>query len=277
MKRWLAPLGIAMAIALAGMGGARAAAVVTVENSGTGEDHAGRTETLYLETNHLRMARPGGEMIYREDLQKVWSIDDADHSYREITPETMQRMQAAMSQAMQQMQQQLKSLPEDQRKRIEAMMQHQGMGQSPAAPPPPMTYEKIGAAKTVGKWSCTPYRVKGGREVSGREEFCIAPLQDVGLTRDDLQPLVGLGKFMQQMAPGGGAMQAFDFDAQTKAIGFEGIPVQTTRYSEDGKIEFQTTITGVEQKSVPAATFELPAGYVKKETSIGGPPAKGTP
>ncbi|HUZ75613.1 MAG TPA: DUF4412 domain-containing protein [Stellaceae bacterium] len=279
MKFSLASMGIALAMAATGTGGARAAAVITVQNSGSDGAHAGQAETIYLEADHLRMTRPDGSMIYREDLKKVWSIDDAHHSYREITAETMQQMQAAMSQAKTRMEQQLKSLPEDQRKRIEAMMQQQGMGQSPAAAPPPMTYEKVGAARTVGKWSCTPFRVKGGPEPSdsGHEEYCIARLKDVGLTRDDLKPLVSLGKFMQQMGPGGRAAQAFDLDAQTKAIGFEGLPVQTTRYSSDGKVEFQTTITDVAQKSVPANSFDLPAGYVKQEMSFGRPPGKGAP
>ena len=278
MKRSLTSLGVAVAIGVIAAGGARAAAVITVESGAPGQGHAGQSETMYLDTDHLRMTRPDGEMIYREDLKKLWSIDDAHHSYREITPETMEKMQAAMKQAMTQMQQQLQSMPPDQRKRFEAMMQQQGMGQTPAAPPP-MTYEKAGGGRTVGKWSCTLYRVSAGAEASPNrhDEFCIARLKDVGLTRDDLKPLAGLAKFMQQMGPAGRAMQAFDFDAQTKAIGFEGIPVQTTQYSNDGKIEFQTTITSVEQKSVPASAFELPAGYTKQEIPIGKPPAKAAP
>jgi Domain of unknown function (DUF4412) len=276
MSRWVVAMGMAMAASVAAMGGARAAAVITVESSGS-DGQTAPGETIYLEANHLRMSRPNGAMIYREDLSKVWAIDDANHSYREITPETMEQMQAAMNQAMARMQQQLQSMPEDQRKRVEAMLHERGMSTSPnPAPPPPLKYAKAGAARTVGKWSCTPYRVTGVVEGdTGHEEFCIARLKDVGLTRDDLQPLESLGKFMEKMGPRGGGMQAFDFAAQTKAIGFEGIPIQTTHYGNDGKVDSRTTITSVAQKSVSPSDFELPAGYVKQEMSFGHAPPPG--
>ena len=38
-------------------------------------------------------------MIYRADLKKVWMLHDADHTYREMDPETMQAMRKQMEAA----------------------------------------------------------------------------------------------------------------------------------------------------------------------------------
>jgi hypothetical protein len=189
-----------------------------------------------------------------------------------MSPETMQKMRGMMDQARQKMQQQLQSMPEEQRKRFEAMMAQQGGGPPGSAQPAAPTYEKAGSARTVGNWSCAPYRANIG--MSGKEEFCIARLSDVGLTSDDLKGMKSFTAFMRQgFAPEGGPA-GFDYETMSKAIGFDGVPVQTTHYGEDGMIDMQSTIKSIDHESVPAAAFDLPAGYTKKDMPGGrmGPP-----
>ncbi|HVA39066.1 MAG TPA: DUF4412 domain-containing protein [Candidatus Binataceae bacterium] len=269
---------MALAFAVAGGGFAQAGVVITMQNGGTAAEPAGKGETMYLDQNRLKVSTARGGMIFRDDLHKVWNVDEEHHSYHELNPDTMKQMQAEMEQARQQMEQRLHSMPPEQRARIEAMLAQQGLGDpSKAKPLPPVTYEKAGPDKTVGKWSCTPYRVKGA--MLENEEFCIAPLKELGLTRDDLKPFIALGDFMKQMPMGGRARSdaAFNFDAQTKAIGFEGLPVQTMNYGDNGKIDYQTTITSVQRESIAAETFEIPAGYTKQEIPMGRPPGAHAP
>src|SRR5690348_1160870 len=89
-------------------GSALAGAVITLKTTGVSDKP--ETNTISLEPDRLRMNNPQGEIIYRADLHKVWMIDAEDHTYREVTPETMQRMRSQMAGAMAQMQQSLQSM-----------------------------------------------------------------------------------------------------------------------------------------------------------------------
>ncbi|HLG85802.1 MAG TPA: DUF4412 domain-containing protein [Alphaproteobacteria bacterium] len=258
-------------------GTALAGAVITLKT--TGSDEAA-TSTISLESDRLRMSNPQEEIIYRTDLHKVWMIHPSDHTYRELTPESMQQMRSQMSAAMAQMQQSLQSMPPEQRKQIEAMMAKRGMPAGGPAQPRQVTWTKAGGSKTVGQWSCTPYKMS----VNGVEQvtMCIAKLSEVGLTRDDLKAFISFGSFMQQGLAGVAAQAGalYDFDAMSKQIGFDGVPVETTHAEPGGREEIVGTLQSVEHKSIPADAFELPAGYTKQEMPPMGPrgmPSGGRP
>src|SRR5437870_2211128 len=87
-------------------GAAAAGTVITMENTSAGGEKP-TTNSMLLESDRVKMTTDRGGMIYRGDLSKVWIVDDADKSYREINPEAMQQMRGQMSEAMQQMQQRL--------------------------------------------------------------------------------------------------------------------------------------------------------------------------
>jgi hypothetical protein len=267
MRALLATAGIA---AVLSTGGAEAATVITMSQSG--DATSGKTQTMYLESDRLRIETKDGGMIYRGDMNKAFVIDDKRHSYIEMSPESMQKLSARMNDAMAKMQQRLAAMPEAQRKQMEAMMASHGMpgmGKAPAGPPQ-ITYKKTGDAKKVGNWSCVPYTMIMDGDVESN--MCIAKLSDVGLTRDDLKPFIGLsnlmGKSMSQMGrQNTSPMAGTDLDTMTKAIGFEGFPVQTT--SAGGPGGYSTTVQSVDHKDAPAGVFDLPAGYTKRE--MGGP------
>lgn len=260
-------LTMAAAAALSSLVAATALAgtVITLKTSGGPNER--ETNTISLEADRVRMNSAHGEIIYRADLHKVWMIDNGDRTYRELTPESMQQMRTVMAGALAQM-------PPEQRQRIEAMMAQRGMGPpgTGAAQPGQVSWTKSGDSKTVGQWSCTPYKmtINGVAE----SDMCIAKLSDVGLTRDDLKAFISFGSFMQQGMPGPAGQRPaglFDFDAMSKSIGFDGVPVETTRTLSDGKEEVVGTLQSVEHKSIPGDIFEPPAGYTKQEMPMMGP------
>ena len=264
--RYRMTIGAAALACLLG-GTALGGTVITLK---TADGPEGDLATISLEPDRLRMNNPQGEMIYRADLHKVWMIDAQDHTYRELTPESMQQMRSQMSAAMAQMQQSLQSMPPEQRQRIEAMMAKRGMPGGNPAQPKQVTWTKAGASKTVGQWSCMPYKMS----VNGADQatMCIAKLSDVGLTRDDMKAFISFSAFMQQGMPGGGSATAmYDFDAMSKQIGFDGVPVETTHAEPGGPAEVVGTLQSVEHKSIPADTFELPGGYTKQDMPMMGP------
>jgi hypothetical protein len=264
----LAPLTMTLA------GGAHAATVITLSQAAEGDTD---TQTMSLEPDRLRISSADGDMIYRGDQGKVFVLDNETHSYMEMSPATMQAMKARMDQAMARMKQQMASMPEAQRKQMEAMMAQRGMplpGQEPAAAAQ-ISYEKSGDVRKVGKWNCTPYRAMANGKPQA--DLCIAKLEDLGLTRDDLKGLISLSGFMgKQMAQMGAQtppMASADFDSMKKAIGYDGFPIQTKQAAPGGQGQFESTLQSVEHKDVPAGTFDLPAGYAKRD--MGAPGGQG--
>ena len=80
------------------------------------------------------------------------------------------------------------------------------MGQGAASAPPQVAYEKAGDVRTVGAWSCAPYRVVLGGTASS--EVCIAKLSDLGLSRDDLTGFASFGAAMAKMTAAVGALRS---------------------------------------------------------------------
>ncbi len=269
MRALLATAGIT---AVLSTGGAEAATVITMSQGGDATE--GKTQTMYLESDRLRIETKDGGLIYRGDMNKAFVIDDKRHSYIEMSPESMQKLSARMNDAMAKMQERLAAMPEAQRKQFEAMMASRGMpGMDKAPAAPQITYKKNGDAKKVGSWSCVPYTMIMNGDAESN--MCIAKLSDIGLTRDDLKPFIGLsnlmGKSMSQMGrQNTSPMAGTDLDTMTKAIGFEGFPVQTT--STGGPGGYSMTVQSVDHKDAPAGTFDVPTGYTKRDM---GSPAEG--
>jgi hypothetical protein len=175
---------------------------------------------------------------------------------------TQQRMAAMMSAMQDKMRQQMQSMPEGQRKQMEA----NGMpGLAPAKPDGP--YQKTGQSKTVGSWSCQVFKKVLGNGMT--IDSCFAPVDAVGLTHGDMAALKGLTERMQKAMPQMAQMNSMDLNAQTQEIGFEGFPVETVTSSE-GKLRTTSTMKTVQHLSLPADTFEIPAGFTKQEIP-GGP------
>jgi hypothetical protein len=263
--RSLFALGAGFASALLAFGGGATAATVIAMDEAI-SDAAPQTRTMVLDTDRLRMSSAAADVIFRGDLGKVWILQSKLHSYIELTPAGLGQMGARMDQAMAQMKEKLAALPEAQRKQIEAMMAAR-MGQGAPSAPPQVTYEKAGDARTVGDWSCAPYRIV----VSGKasSEVCIAKLSDLGLSRDDLSGFAGFGAFMAKATAAMGVLRSpmttLNFDSMTKAIDFDGFPVQTTTKVGDGSRQIVVTLKSIQHEDPPAGAFDIPDGYTKRD------------
>ncbi len=214
--------------------------------------------TMYFGADRLKMDVEKIAVIYRGDTGTVFNVMKDQHKYIAFDQATQQRMGAMMSAMQDQMRQRMQSLPEAQRKQMEAALGRAGAPESKAATP----FEKTGKSKTVGAWTCQVFRksLAGGMTI----ESCFAPLNAVGLTHDDLAALKGLMERMRKTLPKFGEMNSMNLDAQTQEIGFEGFPVQTIT-SAGGVTQTTSVVKSVEHVSLPADTFELPAGYAKQE------------
>ncbi len=260
MRQILAVSAVAVS-ALIGAAPAYAGVVITADATpAAGPPHS---VSFQLEPDRMREMTGNSEMIYRGDLGKFWTLDTKDHTYREMNRDTMRQMRAQMDAYMKQMRDKLPSMPEAQRKQLEAMLAER---ENPK--PQEITYEKAGAARTVGSWTCTPYNVK----VNGatHEQLCLIRMSEVGLKRDDVKAFASLSSFIEDAGPPGqdkGRAAAFDFDAMAKQVGFDAFPVESTNYGADGKEVGRTVVKSIERKTIAADTFEIPKGYQSKELS----------
>jgi len=235
--------------------------------------------TAYIDTDRMKLVASDNIMIFRGDLNRAWLIEPQKRSYIEWTPETMQQMagqvagaNSQMAAAMAQMQAEMAKLPPEQRAQMEAMMAGRGglaglaggRGGAPAAPQ--VSYTRAGGSKTVAGWSCDQYRktVNGQQE----EDLCIARIAATGFSQADFQVFERFSNFMspimsQPSVPKNDIMNWTDMN---KAIGFQGVPLDTVMYSS-GKPNRQQTVNKAERTAIPASTYELPTGLTKQDIS----------
>jgi hypothetical protein len=247
------------------------AAVVVAPLLASGRAHAGvtivmqrgndPTSTLYIDNDKMRMENPKSAnertIIIDGTGKKMTMVNDAAKSYMEITQADLERFATMMTAMRAQNQERLKSLPPEQRKRLEqAMDGADGKG-------PTLTFEKMGGRKTVNGFSCEMYRVL--EDGTPKEEDCISPWSSSILQKSDF---AGLRKFAEDVAKTSGMMGPSGHNKMFEQFEkYPGFPV--VRHSlEPGQHEDEV-LKSVKRGSIPASTFAVPAGYTKKEIPMG--------
>lgn len=236
---------------------------LTIENTAATATQT-RTDTILLDRDRMSMTTGEGRMIFRDDQKTVWVISDKRHGYLEITPQTMQQARAVMQQAIDKLKEQMKSMPEDQRKKLEAMMAAE-LGQTASgqdASKTSVSYRKLGKTMTVRGWSCEVVE----RLVNGKKQadLCVSRLDQVGLTPDDVRVFEDFFVFIRQAMPTAHHRTSLiDFEDLRKAVGYPAIPLDVTTYA-DGKPVSHSVMKAIERSDIPPEAFEIPAGYQKE-------------
>ena len=274
-------LTLGVTVLVLGLSGTAMAGVVVTSTQTKLDTHQASPMMVYADTDRLKVVTPDNTVIFRGDLNRVWMIDEQRRSYMEMTPETMQAMGrqmagagAQMNAAMAQMQAQMAQMPPEQRAMMEQMMKSRGLGGPSGAGgappgPPQIAFSKVGGGKMVAAWNCDIYR----KTVNGQleEELCVAPIGSTGLSANDFQVLDKFSSFMAPMmsSPMMPRSDYMNWNDMNKAIGFQGMPLDTIIYAQ-GKPTTQQTVTKIERTGIPASTFDLPQGFTKRE--MGAPP-----
>jgi len=253
------------ALLLCAASAARADVFVTMKES-RGNGQPDREVYLYLEPDRVRLAVPGGGVIYRDDRKLLWAIDDTQRSYFEITP----GMRQGMNDMMRAMQEQMRNMPEAQRKQIEQMMQQQGV-QLPSGQQAdqPVTYTRTAAGQTVGSWRCDGYEQRvGGRKTA---ELCLAGLADLGLRPEDVRALDALyaeSQFAMQVT---GRAEAFDLKRMGQAAGRDVLPIRAVIFDDNGQKRSETVVKSLRRAVIAPEYFEVPQGYTKRDMPMMNP------
>jgi hypothetical protein len=199
----------------------------------------------------------GSTMIFKDDV--FYMLDPKAKTYTAMDRATIKQMADQMAPMIKQMQDQLARMTPEQRAQMEKMM-GRAMPGAPKQSAPTIrktsrtgqgagqacTYSEVVEDGVVSSEVCT---VAPGK-LSGGQEFMEAGLKMGNLMKDMLASMPNL----QQMAT--------DTTAMYQQLG--GIPV-LTRTFVDGKPATETLVKSMRSESVPAAAFELPAGYTKRD------------
>jgi len=200
----------------------------------------------------FKIVNPTTVMIIRMDQEKVYTIDPAKKTYSEMTFADMEAFAKKAGDRMAQMKEQMKNMPPEQRKQMEAMTSMMGGGAEV-----PVEISATGETKTVGGFKCAKYVVKRG----GKEIMTMWATKDLAGFENLRKDWMEFGKRMASLTKMSGLGEAYQK--------IEGFPMETDM-DMMGKT-MTTTVTKVEKKSTAASEFTVPAGYTKAESPLKEP------
>ena len=279
MRRWV------MAAALLGTLAttttpAAAGWVIDQVMKGGGDDN--NRQRLFLQQNRLKTlvmdgANVTNAVVMDLDAQTITQIDYKQRAYTTATAaeyaalmrqgfEKMGEAAGQMQSQMKELEEQLKNLPPEQRRQIEAMMkQAQGAQRSPAQPqakPEDCTPDKVDVKRTGKNITVAGYEASGYQVFTNGKldsEVWIAPA--ITAAREiDPQKLERMMKEMMKALPHCPPRgQMFGADPMWKLMK-DGYPVRSVDKDGGSVIE----VVKAESRSLGATEFQAPAGFARK-------------
>ncbi|HEU5136663.1 MAG TPA: DUF4412 domain-containing protein [Steroidobacteraceae bacterium] len=219
----------------------------------------GGAQVVMVQDGKIRMSNPkhGNGMILKNTV--LYLFDDQRKTYSEIDKATLKKAADQAGAAMAQMQERLKSMPPEQRAQMEKML---GANMPGAMSGKPDTYETrdTGKSETAEGRKCRVWNlIKNG---ALHEELCVVPYSSLPGKEDFEKAFSELAESAIGMAGNlPGATAAIE---SRRAV--DGFPVRVRHFDAAGKPRgIETVLTQWVEESLPASTFEIPAGYTKKE------------
>lgn len=200
-------------------------------------------------------------MIFKSKDKVLYVVQHDEKRYMQMDEAFAEQLGGQMTSALKQMEGELAKLPPEQRAQVEAMM-NQAI-QKPAAPPP-LEFKATGATRDVDGIACKHWEVWSGKKKE--REMWVASFGDLDLDRADFASLEALGDFFTEMWRSAPMLQRMNrnelLTGDLERI--QGFPLLAHKL-EDGKVTQETRIGGFQRDKIPAAAFEVPAGYARRE------------
>ncbi|MEO8016854.1 MAG: DUF4412 domain-containing protein [Pseudomonadota bacterium] len=217
----------------------------------------GATQVVQVQGGKVRATNDKtGAMILKNAT--LYLIDDQRKTYSQVDKAAMQRTMNQAGAQMAEMQEQLKSMPPEQRAQMEKMMgpNMQGLGNG---------RKDIYDSKDTGKTDTVEGRrcrlwslLKNGKP---SEELCVVPFTSLPGKEDLQKTFKELAEAFDGLAksvPGAG-------DSSKARNAINGYPVRTRHFDDAGKPRtVEEVLKSWSEESMPASTFDVPAGYRKE-------------
>ncbi|BEQ16829.1 DUF4412 domain-containing protein [Desulfoferula mesophila] len=218
------------------------------------QETMGGPSTMYAQDNQVRAGMGRGGMIYDLNHDTVTMLNPDRQVYWSGNPNTLkQQMNQAMDSRIEAA---LKQVPPDQREQMRAMMkQRMGMTKTPPQPPDKVEVKKTGESAKIAGYQSQKYQVYVDGKL--RQEVWMASAPGFK-GQVDLTKMTKLAQAMnpQSAAPGSSWRNSPEMTKLMSA----GMPMKMVEYSRGGPMTVMT-VTSVEQKKLPASTFQPPAGW----------------
>ncbi|MEO8064452.1 MAG: DUF4412 domain-containing protein [Pseudomonadota bacterium] len=223
----------------------------------------GEMQTVLLQNGMVRVkGNTGGSMILKGSSMII--IDDKKKQYREMSKEDMKKMANQAGAVMSQMQERMKNMTPEQRAMMEKMMGNQMPGgagaMGGAAKADVYAAKDLGKSATVEGRKCQLWSMSRNGKLA--QELCVVPFNSLPGNEDFAKAFKELAEAFADMAS---AVPGADQTAKAYAA-INGYPVRTRYYESDGKFRAtENVMTKWVAETLPASTFEVPAGYKKME------------
>lgn len=202
-------------------------------------------------------------MIFRD--KALYALDTQERTYHVLDQKTMQQLADQLNPVFKQMQEQLAQLPPEQRAQMEQLMGGQipGMGA-----PPRVEMRRTARNGEYGGHACRYVEVMENGTLS--DEVCVTDAKRLPGADEFMAVAKEMSALMKQFTSAiqipGLAQVTERYSTQFDELG--GIPVFTRHYA-DGKPDSETRLESIRSHSLPAALFEIPQGYTRKDMLSG--------
>jgi hypothetical protein len=259
--RFLAAFAFALAVPAA-------AQELTIVAKVSRDGGAPSTTTSYLGADHIRFGTGDTDVIADLKSGDMTMIDNKKRTYFVVTRQDIEQVQARVSEAMnspemKRAQEQMKNLPPDVQKKMQAAMG--GLAAS-------VTVAKPGSTRKIAGYNCDNWTVSYGTMV--KTEECLTT--ELPLPAQSWKSYQDFANRMRGMTAAMGSMGKGLSEMQEKTKDMKGFPLaRTSSSSLMGRSTSSTfEVTEVKKGAVPASAWEVPAGYAKVDnpmTKMAGP------
>jgi hypothetical protein len=223
-------------------------------------------QKMYVQGSNGRFVDEAGRATIIKG-NTMYIVDDTDKTYIAFDKATMEQLAKQITAAMERMKEQLAKMPPEQRAQIEAMMaKTPGMGGADQK----WVVEAVDTGKTdkVDGRTCKVWDVRRNGELD--DQLCVVPYSQLPGKENFQAIFANFAKVFEEMSksvPMLAGVMNNEFSAQAKVNGF---PVRSRGY-ENGKLGDEEQLVKVwREEEVPAAMFEIPAGYQPKKMPTPG-------
>ena len=223
-------------------------------------------QKMYVEGGNGRFVDEEGRATIIKG-NTMYIVDDSDQTYIVFDKATMEQLAKQISAAMGRMKEQLAKMPPDQRAQIEQMMaKTPGMGGEEQK----WEVEAVdtGKSEKVDGRDCRVWEVKRNGELD--DQLCVVPFSKLPGKENFQAVFANFAKVFEEMAksvPMLAGVMNNEFSAQAKVNGF---PVRSRAYENDKLGDEEQLVKVWREEAVPAAMFEIPAGYKPKKMPAPG-------
>lgn len=219
--------------------------------------------TIYAENGKLRVETGGPQdnyAVFTGDAMNA--VNPQERSYVLIDRASIKELAATVNPALKQLQERLAAMPPEQRAQVEKMLGGQvpGMGGQPVKE----EIRKTGKSGKVAGYDCSYSEVL--HDAVKVTEVCVAPFTALKGGQELYDASVKVSALMDDIlkeldAPWLREMASRQLQNFSK---LGGVPV-LTRVFNDGKAVRESMLDSAATQSVPASTFQVPAGFTRKE------------